>query len=99
MIVATKRPAPNYAEAARDVAAELAVLNATLSARLDSIDEKIAHQSALIDERLKPLSDHEQRIRQLEDAIRALKVKYDWMTGGSMTASIAALIKTLLGGA
>ena len=96
--MATKRMPPNYAEAARDVAAELAVLNATLTARLDSIDEKIAHQSALIDERLRPIADHEQRIRQLEDAIGALKVKYDWLTGGSLTASIAALFKTLLGG-
>lgn len=95
--MATKRPAPNYAEAARDVAAELAVLNATLSARLDSIDEKIAHQSALIDERLKPLSDHEARIRQLEDAIGALKVKYDWLTGGSLAASVASLLKAFLG--
>ena len=96
--MATRRTPPNYAEAARDVAAELAVLNATLSARLDSIEEKIAHQSTLIDERLKPLSDHEARIRQLEDAMRALKVKYDWLTGGSFAASLGALIKAILGG-
>ena len=75
----------------------MAVLNATVSARLDSIDEKIAHQSALIDERLKPISDHETRIRQLEDAIGTLKVKYDWLTGGSFAASIAALIKAIIG--
>jgi uncharacterized coiled-coil protein SlyX len=95
--MATRRTPPNYAEAARDLASELAVLNATLSARLDSIDEKIAHQSALIDERLKPLSDHEARIRQLEDAIGALKVKYDWLTGGSLAASVASLLKGILG--
>lgn len=95
--MAAKRTAPNYAEAAKDVAAELAVLNATLTARLDSIDEKIAHQSALIDERLKPISDHEARIRQLEDAIGALKVKYDWLTGGSLAASVASLLKGFLG--
>lgn len=87
----------NYAEAANEIAQELAVLNATVSMRLDSIEEKIAHQSALIDERLKPVSDHEQRIRELEDAIGALKVKYDWITGGSFAASIAALIKAIVG--
>ena len=87
----------NYAEAATEIAQELAVLNATVSMRLDSIEEKIAHQSALIDERLKPVSDHEQRIRELEDAIGALKVKYDWITGGSFAASIAALIKAIVG--
>jgi len=96
--MAARRTPPNYAEAAKDVAAELAVLNATLTARLDSIDEKIMHQSALIDERLRPISDHEARIRQLEDAIGALKVKYDWLTGGSFAASLGALIKTILGG-
>lgn len=87
----------NYAEAANEIAQELAVLNATVSMRLDSIEEKIAHQSALIDERLKPVSDHEQRIRALEDAIGALKVKYDWITGGSFAASITALIKAIVG--
>ena len=87
----------NYAEAATEIAQELAVLNTTVSMRLDSIEEKISHQSALIDERLKPISDHEARIRQLEDAIGALKVKYDWMTGGSFAASIAALIKAIVG--
>ena len=96
--MAARRTPPNYAEAAKDVAAELAVLNATLTARLDSIDEKIMHQSALIDERLRPISDHEARIRQLEDAIGALKVKYDWLTGGSFAASLGALIKTIMGG-
>jgi len=95
--VAAKRTPVNYAEAARDVAAELAVLNATLTARLDSIDEKIAHQSALIDERLRPIQDHEERIRKLEDAIGALKVKYDWLTGGSLAASLMSLIKAFLG--
>ena len=96
--MAARRTPANYAEAARDVTAELAVLNATLSARLDSIDEKIAHQSALIDERLRPIADHEQRIRALEDAIGALKVKYDWLTGGSFAASLGALVKAILGG-
>ena len=95
--MAAKRTPVNYAEAARDVAAELAVLNATLTARLDSIDEKIAHQSALIDERLRPIQDHEERIRKLEDAIGALKVKYDWLTGGSLAASLMSLIKAFLG--
>ena len=79
------------------MAQELAVLNATLTARLDSIDEKIAHQSALIDERLRPIADHEARIRQLEDAIGSLKVKYDWLTGGSLAASVASLLKAFLG--
>ncbi len=91
------RKNPTYPEIGKDIVAELAVLNATVSARLDSIDEKIAHQSALIDERLKPISDHEARIRQLEDAIGTLKVKYDWLTGGSFAASIAALIKAIIG--
>ncbi|MBQ6507948.1 MAG: hypothetical protein IJI07_00600 [Flexilinea sp.] len=95
--MAAKRNPMNYAEAAKDVAAELAVLNATLTARLDSIDEKIAHQSALIDERLRPIADHESRIRALEEAIGALKVKYDWLTGGSLAASVASLLKGLLG--
>ena len=95
--MATKRQPMNYAEAATEIAQELAVLNTTVSMRLDSIEEKISHQSALIDERLKPISDHEARIRQLEDAIGALKVKYDWMTGGSFAASIAALIKAIVG--
>ena len=79
------------------MAQELAVLNATLTARLDSIDEKIAHQSALIDERLRPIADHEARIRALEDAIGSLKVKYDWLTGGSLAASLMSLIKAFLG--
>lgn len=95
--MAAKRNPTNYLEAAQGVAQELAVLNATLTARLDSIDEKIAHQSALIDERLRPIADHEARIRALEDAIGSLKVKYDWMTGGSFAASIAALIKAIVG--
>ena len=89
---------PSYQEVGKDISQELAVLNATLSGRLDAIDSKIEHQSELIDERLKPLSDHENRIRHLEDAIMTLKVKYDWLTGGSFAASIGALIKAILGG-
>ena len=89
---------PTYQEVGKDIAQELAVLNATVSGRLDSIEEKIEHQSALIDERLRPIADHEARIRALEDAIRALKVKYDWLTGGSFAASLGELIKAILGG-
>lgn len=95
--MAAKRNPTNYLEAAQGVAQELAVLNATLTARLDSIDEKIAHQSALIDERMRPIADHESRIRALEDAIRTLKVKYDWLTGGSLAASVASVLKSFLG--
>ena len=83
-------------EVGKDLAAELQILNTALTARLDSIDAKIDHQSALIDERLKPIKDHEARIRQLEEAIGALKIKYDLLTGGSFAASLAALIKMIL---
>ena len=83
-------------EIGKDIVQELAVLNATVSARFDSIEEKISHQSTLIDERLKPISDHEIRIRALEDALGALKVKYDWLTGGSFAASLMAFIKSIL---
>lgn len=88
----------NYAEAAKDVVTQLAVLNASLTGRLDAIEEKIDHNHRLVEERLRPISDHEDRIRALEDAIRALKVKYDWLTGGSFAASLGALIKAILGG-
>ena len=88
---------PSIFETSRNIAEELSILNATLTARLDAIDAKIDHQSALIDERLKPIKDHEARIRQLEEAIGALKVKYDLLTGGSFAASVAALIKAILG--
>ena len=91
------RKNPTYAEVGKDVAAELQVLNATLTGRLDSIEAKIDHNHTLIEERLKPIKDHEERIRQLEEAIGALKVKYDLLTGGSFAASIAALVKAILG--
>lgn len=89
---------PTYQEAARDVAAELAVLNASLTGRLDAIEAKIDHNHMMMEERLKPIKDHEDRIRALEDAIGALKIKYDWLTGGSFAASLGALIKTIFGG-
>ena len=95
--MATPRKNPSYDKVAGDVVAQLEVLNATLTGRLDSIEAKIEHQSVLIEERLKPIKDHEARIRQLEEAIGALKVKYDLLTGGSFAASLAALIKAILG--
>ena len=95
--MAAPRKNPTMPEIGKNIVQELAVLNATVSARFDSIEEKIAHQSDLIDERLKPVSDHEIRIRHLEDAIGALKVKYDWLTGGSLAASVASILKSFLG--
>ena len=94
--MATKNP--SYNNVASQLAAEMQLLNTALTARLDSIDAKIDHQTAMVDERLKPISDHEDRLRQLEAAIGALKVKYDLLTGGSLSASLAAIIKVLLGG-
>lgn len=88
---------PSYSQVAGQLASELQMLNTALTARLDSIDAKIDHQTAMVDERLKPISDHEHRIRELESAIGALKVKYDLLTGGSFAASIGALIKAFLG--
>lgn len=95
--MAAKRTPVNYAEAAKDVVTQLAVLNASLTGRLDAIEEKIDHNHRLVEERLRPISDHEDRIRALEDAIRALKVKYDWLTGGSLAASVASILKSFLG--
>ena len=89
---------PTYQEVGKDISQELAILNSTLSGRLDAIDSKIQHQSELIDERMKPIADHEKRIRNMEEAIITLKTKYDWLTGGSFAASIGALIKAILGG-
>ena len=91
------RKNPTFSGISAEVAAELQLLNTTLTARLDSIDAKIDHQTAMVDERMRPISDHEQRIRDLEAAIGALKVKYDLLTGGSLTASIAALLKGIFG--
>ena len=88
---------PTYSKISNDLAAELQLLNASLTGRLDAIDAKIDHQTAMVDERLKPVSDHEQRIRDLEAAIGALKVKYDLLTGGSFAASIGAIIKAIIG--
>lgn len=88
---------PTYSKMSSDLAAELQLLNASLTGRLDAIDAKIDHQTAMVDERLKPVSDHEQRIRDLEAAIGALKVKYDLLTGGSFAASIGAIIKAIIG--
>lgn len=87
----------SFSKVSSKLAAELQLLNATLTGRLDAIDAKIEHQNALVEQRLKPLSDHEDRIRELEHAINALKVKYDLLTGGSLTASLVAFIKTILG--
>lgn len=89
---------PTYSKVSQELAAELQLLNAALTGRLDAIDAKIDHQTAMVDEKLRPISDHENRIRQLEAAIGALKVKYDLLTGGSLTASIAAILKVILGG-
>lgn len=89
---------PTYSKVSQELAAELQLLNAALTGRLDAIDAKIDHQTAMVDEKLRPISDHESRIRQLESAIGALKVKYDLLTGGSLTASIAAILKVILGG-
>lgn len=89
---------PSYTKMSSDLAAELQLLNAALTGRLDSIDAKIDHQIQMVDQRLKPVQDHEQRIRELERAIGSLKVKYDLLTGGSLTASIVAVIKAILGG-
>ena len=89
---------PTYSKVSQELAAELQLLNAALTGRLDAIDAKIDHQTAMVDEKLRPISDHENRIRQLEAAIGALKVKYDLLTGGSLTASIVAVIKAILGG-
>ena len=89
---------PTYSKVSQELAAELQLLNAALTGRLDAIDAKIDHQTAMVDEKLRPISDHENRIRQLESAIGALKVKYDLLTGGSLTASIAAILKVILGG-
>ena len=88
---------PSYTKMSSELAAELQLLNTSLTMRLDAIDAKIDHQTAMVDERLKPVSDHEQRIRDLEAAIGALKVKYDLLTGGSLAASVGAIIKAILG--
>ena len=88
---------PTYSKMSSDLAAELQLLNAALTGRLDAIDAKIDHQTAMVEEKLKPVSDHEQRIRDLEAAIGALKVKYDLLTGGSFAASIGAIIKAIIG--
>ena len=91
------RKNPTFQGISSEVAAQLELLNTSLTMRLDAIDAKIDHQTAMVDERMRPISDHEQRIRDLEAAIGALKVKYDLLTGGSLTASIAALLKGILG--
>lgn len=92
------RKNPTFQGISAEVAAELQLLNTSLTMRLDSIDAKIDHQNEMIEERMKPISDHEQRLRDLEAAISALKVKYDLLTGGSLAASIAAVFKAIIGG-
>ena len=93
----TQRKNPTLADNSRKVIGELEVLNATLTARLNQIDQKIDHQNEMIEEKLKPISDHEHRIRNLEESMGTLKTKYDLISGGSFAASLAALLKSIFG--
>ena len=94
--MATKKN-PTFKESSEKVVTQLEVLNATLTARLDALDKKIDHQGEIIEEKMKPIQDHEKRIRNIEESLGALKTKYDLITGGSFAASLAALLKQVFG--
>jgi len=75
-------------------------------ARLARTETELNHYIQLNNERVqniriiidKDIPDHETRIRNLNDSAMSFKTLYSLFSGGSLVASIAALIKSVFGG-
>jgi hypothetical protein len=84
------------------VAEQLRHIIDNLKADLRFVQAEQQHQKELSEARLKTLesasSDHEARIRSLQDGVTSFKSWQSFISGGSGIAALAALIKSFLGG-
>lgn len=91
------------------VTEQLGRLADRVNSRIEALEEKIGHHSDLDGERIDGLKaqlvelkqvveDHEQRIRDVSKQTTQNTVVLGLASGGSVAASLAALLKAFLGG-
>jgi hypothetical protein len=73
-----------------------------MSAQIQSLEAKLAHQAAMNHQRLalleEQMRDHETRIRAATEGVTQFKLFSGLASGGSGLMSLVALLKTFLGG-
>lgn len=88
---------------------QLARLRDNLDARLERIETALQHHQALDDERhhfledqlgalRSELGDHELRLRSIGEGVTTFRTWVSVVSGGSLAASLGALVKAILGG-
>jgi predicted RNase H-like nuclease (RuvC/YqgF family) len=87
---------------------QLAHIQDQFASRITHLEEKLDHQSEMTKERTSALqetvkqlhvylTDHETRIRSLTDSATSARTWQTLFTGGSLLASITALLRAFLG--
>jgi len=81
---------------------QLSHANHLLQAQIQALEARLAHQGAVADQRLAALEeavrDHEKRIRTATEGVTQFKLFSGLASGGSGLMSLAALLRTFLGG-